>query len=234
LDLVTWERQLKSRLTSCAGRYVALVGVALAASSCFDAHQVDPGSLLLQIDNFDDGVFPTDSTFMPWNCFSFNSNTTYSCEYDDGDTFDGTEHSLRLDFTDPPGDTPQNAGAALVTRAARGLSRDVTPFKTLWLDAKVQSGLPSNPDFYVQLGCGGAYVLQKADFYSNGNWTGGIPLPLAEFGPPDMQTLPEGLAGCLAAIDEIDVVLAGELQGGQAGTGTVKIDNVHLTGGTGS
>ena len=92
---------MTSRLLRCAGPHLAVVAVAFVASSCFDAHQVDPGPLV--IDNFDEGAFPTDSTFMPWMCYSFNPpNPNYSCAFD-ADNFDGSARSLRLDFkiTDP-------------------------------------------------------------------------------------------------------------------------------------
>ena len=63
-----------SMRSQASGPCVALfaIAVALVASSCSDAHEVDPGVLV--IDDFDEGAFPVDATFLPWQCFLFNAN----------------------------------------------------------------------------------------------------------------------------------------------------------------
>jgi hypothetical protein len=219
-----------------------VAAVAFLASSCFDAHQVDPGSLV--VDNFDDGAFPVDATFTPWMCHSFNPSTNqdFSCAFD-GDTLDGSAHSLRLDFkvTDPLDNVLQYPGVGLVTYGAAGLFRDVTAFSTLWFDAEIESGnppLPSDAQLQVELGCstvrltdgsepGDVYLLQEAVHSSQ--WTQ-IPLSISNFSSPvkDTRRLEGGVAGCLARVDQIGFVVESQLPDGQSGAGTLKIDNVSL------
>jgi hypothetical protein len=232
---------VKSRLSSCAGRYVAVVAVAFVASSCFDAHQVDPGSL--DIDNFDNGPFPTDSTFQPWQCLSFDQDSyeDLHCAYDQA-TNDGSKDALSLEFkvTDQPNYRPDQGGVSLVTRAARGLYRDFTAFTTLSFEARVESSsvlypgtaqLPGDAQLFVRLGCSttqpGAVVLQEAENSPDPDWRP-INLRLANFAPPPKATLVDGLAGCLGGIDEIDFIVEANLIDGKSAAGTLKIDHVYL------
>ena len=137
---------------------VSVMFVVFVASSCFDAHQVDPGVLV--VDDFDHGAFPVDSTFLPWQCFSFNPNgtRTYSCVYDNDTPTYGSMYSLRLDFevADPMNGIREYGGAGLVTYSLFGLWQDFTAFATLGFGARLQSGipaLPSNTNVNVVLGC---------------------------------------------------------------------------------
>lgn len=236
------ERQVPSWLPRCAGRYVAVVTLAFLAGSCFDAHEVDPGSLV--IDNFNDGAFPVDSTFTPWMCYAFNPNTNqnYSCGYD-AETLDGSAHSLRLDFavTDPLDNVVQYPGAGLVTYAAAGLYRDVAAFTRLGVDVEIESGIPQLPGaaaFQVQLGCstvrltdgtepGDVYVLQQAPYSSQ--W-GQPPILTANFSLPTSETrsVQGGVVGCLERVDQISFDVEAGLADGGSGAGTLKIDNVYL------
>jgi hypothetical protein len=100
-----------TRVSHRAALVFVLLAAVLGAAGCFDVRSVDPGFLL--IDNFDDGAFPADSTFIPWMCYAFSptSNQSYSCKYVT-DTLDGSAHSLRLDFrVDDAPDGPDNTAA---------------------------------------------------------------------------------------------------------------------------
>lgn len=217
----------------------ALVAVAVAVltSSCFDAHQVDPGVLVL--DDFDHGPFPVDSTFLPWQCFSFNPNgQMFSCAYDT-DTLDGSAFSLHLDFTvvDPTNGVRDWGGAGLVTYAPFGLSRDVTPFTTLGFDGRVESGIPVLPygvSLNVVLGCstladGNApenlYVIEDGNSDSNGDWRqGGV--SLANFSPPKDVRLK--VADCLQRVDQVAFQVAPNLPDGETAAGSLNIDKIYF------
>ncbi len=227
----------------CRARFArpsaALVAVAVAAitSSCFDAHQVDPGVLML--DDFDHGAFPDDSTFLPWQCFSFNpTGQKFSCAYDN-DTPDGSAFSMHLDFTvvDPTNGVRDWGGAALVTYAPFGLYRDVTPFTTLAFDGRVQSGIPVLPNaatFNVVLGCstlvdGNAalnhYVVQDWSYDINGDWRQGT-VSLANFSPPEDVRL--NVPDCLQRVDRVAFQVTPNLPDGQSAAGTLNIDNLYF------
>jgi hypothetical protein len=219
----------------CAALFA--VGVAFVGSACFDAHQVDPGVLML--DDFDHGPFPADSTFMPWMCFSFNPNgQMFSCA-DDGDTPDGSEYSLRLDFTvaDPVNGVRDWGGAGLVTYAPFGLYRDVTVFATLGFDARVQSGIPVLPNtatFNIVFGCStlvdgtapeNLYVVQDWNYDISGQWSHGT-VSFANFGRPNNTEL--NVADCLRRVDQIAFQLAPNLPDGGSARGTLNIDNIYF------
>lgn len=213
------------------------VAVAVVTSSCFDAHQVDPGVLVL--DDFDHGPFPVDSTFLPWQCFSFNpSGQMFSCGYDT-ETLDGSASSLHLDFTvvDPTNSVRDWGGVGLVTYAPFGLYRDVTPFATLGFDGRVESGIPVLPNaatFNIVLGCstlvdGNAplnhYVLQDWSYDVNANWKQGT-VSLANFSPPEDVRL--NVPDCLQRVDQVAFQVAPNLPDGQSAAGTLNIDNLYF------
>jgi hypothetical protein len=221
-------------------RCVALTLMVLGSTACFDVHQTELGSLL--IDDFDHGAFPADPNFTPWMCFSYNpsTNQNYSCAFD-ADTLDGSAHSLRLDFTisDPPDGSEQFGGAGLVTYATAGLYQDFTRFGTLGFEAQLQSGvpqLPSNTILYVVLGCstveltdgsqpGDVYIEQSAVYEDS--WKQGV-LELQNFGFPDARKVQGGLASCLQRVDRVALQVSPELPDGAIGRGTLKIDDVYL------
>jgi hypothetical protein len=231
---------MKLHPQTVTGPRVALSAVALAfvASSCFDVHQVDPG--VLMIDNFDEGAFPSDSTFMPWQCFAFNPSKqqTYSCAYDT-DTHDGSKYSLHLDFTvaDPMNGVRDRGGVGLVTYAPFGLYQDFTAFATLGFDARVQPGIPVLPitaAINVVLGCStladgiapeDLYVVKNWSFDSGGEWGEGS-LSIAEFGPPAVTGL--SVTDCLRRVDQVAFQVSPGLADGQSAAGTLNIDDVHL------
>jgi hypothetical protein len=232
--------------TSISNRHAALVFVLLPAvlgsAGCFDVRRVDPGSLL--IDNFDDGAFPADSTFIPWMCYSFNplTNQKYSCRYDT-DTLDGSAHSLRLDFRvdDPPNTTRQYGGVGLVTYGTPGLSQDLTGFSQLEFDAELRSDdppLPSDALLLAQFGCstvqltdgsvpGDVSVSQSAPYRAD--WRQ-VVLALANFSPPpdDTRQIQGGVTECLRRVDQIAFNVDAELLDGGSGAGVLKIDDVYL------
>lgn len=239
--------EMTARQQNLAGPYVALFAVAVAfvASSCFDAHQVDPG--VLMIDDFDHGPFPTDSTFVPWMCYAYNprTNQNYTCAYDNTDTFDGSKYSLRLDFevTDPVNLMMDHGGAGLATYAPFGLQQDFTAFTTLGFDARLQSGIPVLPGaatLSVAIGCstahltdgsapGDLYVVAAVKYNSDGSW-GQRAVSLANFSPQstDPRLIDGGVAGCLRLVDEMDINVEAGLPDGQMGVGTLNIDNIYL------
>jgi hypothetical protein len=225
---------------------VALFGavVAFVGSSCFDARQVDPG--VLMIDDFEHGPFPSDSTFLPWQCYEFDPNTqrTYSCAYDTdsppADALHDNEWSLRLDFEvadDPANEIPDYPGAALITYSTFGLYRDVTSFATLGFDVRVQSGnpmLPINTQVNVVLGCttlavgtapGEPYVVQDWNPNPNGDWAQGA-VHFVNFSPPGGTELV--VADCLRRVDYVAFQVQPILQNGQKAAGTLHIDNIYL------
>jgi len=238
--------EVKARQQSSAGPSLALFAVAVAfvASSCFDAHQVDPG--VLMIDDFDHGAFPADATFMPWMCFAYNpnSNRNYSCAYDT-DTYDGSKYSLRLDFevTDPVNLMMDYGGAGLGTNAPFGLQEDLTAFTKLEFDARLESRIPVLPvgaKLNISFGCstarltdgsapGDLYVVANVDYDHNNNW-GHVFVALANFSSQSIDTrlIDGGVAGCLRLVDEMDINVEAELPDGMSGAGTLNIDDIHL------
>jgi hypothetical protein len=225
--------------SQASGPCVALFGIAVAlvATSCFDAPKVDPG--VLMIDNFDEGAFPVDSTFLPWQCFLFNADgqQTYSCAYDTA-TYDGSKYSLRLDFkvADPMNNIGDRGGASLVTYAPFGLYQDVTDFATLGFDVRVQSGSPALPigaAINVVLGCStlaeeiasNRYVVQNWNIDPSGGWGAGA-ISFANFGSPP-GTGPS-VTDCLRRVDQVAFQVSTGLADGQSAAGTLNIDNIYL------
>jgi hypothetical protein len=212
----------------------------LGGSACFEVHQTDPGSLLF--DNFDEGAFPADPSFVPWMCYSYNpdTNQAFSCALD-ADTLDGSPHSLQLDFAiaDPPDGKEQRGGAGLVAYSVVGLYQDFTSFGTLGFDAQLQSGVPQLPSsaiLYALLGCstvqltdgsrpGDVYILQSTVY--DQNWRRNV-LTLDNFSFPDSRQVQGGLAVCLQRVDRVAFQVDAALPDGQSGAGTLKIDDIHL------
>jgi hypothetical protein len=227
---------------SRAGLSVGLLAAVFGAAGCFDVHDVDPGVHL--IDNFDDGYFPSDSSFTPWMCYAFNpaTNQSFSCAHD-ADTPDGTGYSLRLDATvdDIPDGSQQYGGATLVSYTARGVHEDVSTFTTLVFDAELQSGTPpfaSDAIMDVQFGCSAAqltdgsvpgdlYVKQSVPYSSLWQRRSAA---LANFGGESSGTrkIKGGAAACLRLVDSIHFEVEAHLPDGQRGKGTLKIDNIYL------
>lgn len=58
------ERCLAHRVLNRALLAAVLLSAVVSATGCFDVHSVPPGSLV--IDNFDDGAFPADATFVTY------------------------------------------------------------------------------------------------------------------------------------------------------------------------
>jgi hypothetical protein len=238
--------EVRARQQSFAGPSLSLfaVVVAFVATSCFDAHQVDPG--VLMIDDFDHGAFPADATFVPWMCFAYNpsSNQNYSCAYDT-DTYDGSKYSLRLDFevADPVNLMMDYGGAGLATYAPFGLHQDLTAFTTLEFDARLESGIPVLPfgaKLNVAFGCstarvtdgsapGNLYVVANVDYDHNSDW-GHVVVSLANFSfqSTDTRLIDGGVAGCLRLVDEMDINVEAELPDGASGAGTLNVDNIYL------
>jgi hypothetical protein len=234
-------RRCPARVSYRAALAFVLLPAVLGAAGCFDVRSVDPGFLL--IDNFDDGAFPANSTFIPWMCYSFSpsTNQNFSCKYD-ADTLDGSAHSLRLDFRvdDAPDETRQYGGAGLITYGTPGLYQDVTGYSQLRFDVEVQSGnpsLPSDAKLYTQLGCStvlltdgsepGDYILLQSAPYS-ADW-GQTVLSLANFSPPnDTRQIQGGVTECLRRVDNIAFSVDAELLDGGSGAGVLKIDDVYL------
>lgn len=219
--------------------FVSVVMVVFLASSCFDAHQVDPGVLV--IDDFEHGAFPVDSTFLPWQCFSFNPNgqRTYSCAYDTDTPIDGSMYSLRLGFeiADAMNGTREYGGVGLVTYSLFGLWQDFTPFATLGFGARVQSGipaLPSNTNVNVVLGCSTLadgtpaarrFVVQDWKYDGDGNWAEGE-VSFVNFSPATGTKLDP--ADCLRRVDQVAIQVSPNLADGQSAAGILNIDNLYL------
>ena len=140
---------------------VALLPALLGGASCFDVQSVDPGPDV--IDDFDKGsVYPLDSNFGGWQCYSFNpnTNTNYSCALSQ-DTLDDNGYSLKLEFSvnDPLDGTQEHGGAALATYATS--PEDFTRFSQIVFDAELQPGTPAIPSdalLYLQLQCSTAQL----------------------------------------------------------------------------
>jgi hypothetical protein len=218
----------------------AIVLLSLAASACFDVQTVDPG--IVAIDDFDDGDFvPAMSEFVYWQCYAFNpaTNRDYRCDHTDGYM---SRYSLFVEFSlqDPPDGVQQYPGAGL-TMFTNGTAVDFTRYHELIISMRLQSGsppVPSEAQAYVELDCksveseSGAPVL---NFYvtlsvkPTSNWAT-YRLAIANFAPPPWQTehIMGGIPACLRAIDGISVALSGELKDGDAGRGTLFIDDLSL------
>jgi hypothetical protein len=227
--------------TRTALRFALLVG-ALGPAGCFDVHTVDPGYHL--IDNFDDGYFPADPTFIPWMCFSYNpaTNRNFNCAHDT-DTPDGSAYSTRLMFTvvDPPDDKDEYGGAGLITYASPGLHEDFSGFSTLVFDVELGSStppLPSNAALDVHLGCSTAHltdgsepgdlaVLQTVGYTDS--WRQ-VVSSVADFSfrTDDSRRIDGGVAGCLRLVDSIAFEVTENLPDGQSGKGILNIDNVYF------
>jgi hypothetical protein len=220
----------------------ALLCATLGAAGCFDVHTVDAGPLV--IDDFDDGdYYPADPDFDSWTCYSFNpdSNKMYRCDNEPRSDTDGDGYALFVDFTitDPQNGSQDHGGASLATFANTPV--DFTSFTEITFSNLLESGnppLPSNAQFYVELGCSTAPDVNGAvpgDFYvSRGvdynNYWKARSATLANFGPPAWINveIKGGTLGCLKRVDSVRFTVDSQLPDGQVGHGVLHIDKVSL------
>jgi hypothetical protein len=224
-------------------RSAAALLLSVVAPACFDVTVVDPGAVI--VDDFDDGDFmPAMLELGSWQCYAFNppTNRNYRCDHTDGYL---SAYSLFVEFAleDVPDHVDQYPGAGFLSYGEGGALLDLTPYRELVINLKVQSGDPSIPSearAYVELQCrtvegengklpplGYFYLTQGIS--PTGEWSTNK-LSIANFGPPagTNEHIKGGIPACLRAIDGIAIALQSGLKDGRSGRGMFFIDGLSF------
>jgi hypothetical protein len=224
---------------------------ALTAPGCFNVTKVDPGDggpcTSFLIDNFEDGDdVPSTELLGRWECYTYNPDTQpVTCGIGPG-IDGGMGLFAQFNLQDPPNDMNDNGGAALSTFTT-GAPLDLRPYRDLVISAQIIQGAPPLPtqnlNVSVELGCadtaplvdpglvGYVDVAQGLKLDFNAPWAT-FHLPMSGFEQPEWETsrFAGGAAECLARVENFAVTVTPNLTDGQAGSGTLRIDNIQFEG----
>lgn len=219
-----------------------LLASAALLPACFDVSEVDPeaqGEFV--VDDFDEGSGAPALPFERWRCVGFNNlddhEAVKACDFGPDD-HGGLAAFGEFLLSDPPNGVQEFSGGGLRTDASRPI--DLRSFREMAFSARFVNGsmpVPSGTKYYAELGCSSAPAASDVSiaFYVNisvlldSTWHR-YNIPLQDFGQPSWESarIKGGTSVCLGLVDGIRWTVSSNLADGEAGGGTLYLDEVYF------